>query len=437
MRRLLLAIILIEIPLRLDMYLHHDEAVAAQGAISGFNVSLTTICLALLYAMSWPGMLVRPPFDAPPWRSQSLPLVCFFFVVALSTLVAGDRSLAFFEVFLLLQTLLLYLYVVYWVRTRQDVLFVVSVLMAGLLLQGALMVAVRVLDSEISLGTITARINRNARVEGTLGSPNNAASYLTLVLAPALGLLVSRVPRRFKWLAAGALGFGTVALMLTESRGGWVAFVVSCGLFCALAWRRGWLSLAVPTAIAAAVAVMVFAFQDTFFSRLLVDDGGSAAGRFPLIGLTLQMIADHPLLGVGANNCALAAEDYTNTVTLRSAWLYTVHNKYLLVWVEGGILGLTAFVWFLAATLRRGWLAGKSGDRVLAPLGLAFTAAMVGQMVHMHVDMFHSRSQVQFFWLTAAIVTAIYNVSRSEAREGDVVGDTLDGDALDGGHDQP
>jgi O-antigen ligase len=298
------------------------------------------------------------------------------------------------------------------------VLFIVSMLLVGLLLQSVVMVAVGLVKHDIGFGNVIARIDRT-RVEGTLGSPINAAAYLSLLLAPSLGLLVAPVARRYKCLAAAALGLGTMALVLTQSRGGWIACVVSCGIVCVLAWRRGWLSLAVPTAIAALIIMLVFVFHETLLARLFADDGGSASARLPLFQLAFHMIADHPLLGVGANNCAFVSEDYTNTVALRSAWFYTVHNKYLLVWVETGILGLSAFLWFLAATLRRGWLTWKINNRFLAPLGLAFSAAMMGQMIHMFVDVFHSRPQVQTFWLIAGVVTAIYNVSKDEASRND------------------
>jgi O-antigen ligase len=418
MRRLLLAIIMIEIPFQVDANLYYSDDVAAQGAIAGINISLTTICLALLYAMSLSSMVVRSPFGSSSMLRPSRPLVFYFAVLLLSVLVAANATLAFYEIFLLFQSFLLFLYIIHWVRTQEDVLFIVSMLLVGLLLQSVVMVAVGLVKHDIGFGNVIARIDRT-RVEGTLGSPINAAAYLSLLLAPSLGLLVAPVARRYKCLAAAALGLGTMALVLTQSRGGWIACVVSCGIVCVLAWRRGWLSLAVPTAIAALIIMLVFVFHETLLARLFADDGGSASARLPLFQLAFHMIADHPLLGVGANNCAFVSEDYTNTVALRSAWFYTVHNKYLLVWVETGILGLSAFLWFLAATLRRGWLTWKINNRFLAPLGLAFSAAMMGQMIHMFVDVFHSRPQVQTFWLIAGVVTAIYNVSKDEASRND------------------
>jgi O-antigen ligase len=119
-----------------------------------------------------------------------------------------------------------------------------------------------------------------------------------------------------------------------------------------------------------------------------------------------QMIEDHPVLGVGANNYSLALARY-ETPEFAADWHYTVHDKYLLVWAETGVVGLLAFLAFLLVTVRRGWLVIRSQDPLLGPLALGLTAGVCGEMVHMTVDIFHGRPQVQSLWLVAALLTAM------------------------------
>src|SRR5439155_18314025 len=97
---------------------------------------------------------------------------------------------------------------------------------------------------------------------------------------------------------------------------------------------------------------------------------------------------------------------------------YTVHNKYLLVWSEAGIGALLAFLWFLGSTLRRGWSLWRRDDPLLSPLALGLTAGIIGQTVHMSVDIFQSRPQIQLLWLVAGLLVAMQNVAR-ETRDGD------------------
>jgi O-antigen ligase len=125
-----------------------------------------------------------------------------------------------------------------------------------------------------------------------------------------------------------------------------------------------------------------------------------------LMQLAWRIISDHPIFGVGSNNFFIAMKPYL-TPDLNGDWIYTVHNKYLLVWAEAGIGALAAFLWFLFATVRQGWQSWASGNRLISPLALGLTAALVGQFVYMLVDPYHSRASVQSLWFAAGLITAM------------------------------
>lgn len=67
-------------------------------------------------------------------------------------------------------------------------------------------------------------------------------------------------------------------------------------------------------------------------------------------------------------------------------FLFSVHNKYLLVWAETGSLGLMAYLAFLFGALRKGWQCWKLPDAALATLGLALTAGLARHMLPMTVE---------------------------------------------------
>ena len=117
---------------------------------------------------------------------------------------------------------------------------------------------------------------------------------------------------------------------------------------------------------------------------------------------------------MGINNCAASAEKYATQAEFRGEWFWTIHNKYLLEWVETGIFGLAAFLLFLLTTIRQGWNVWRQRDRLLSPIALALVLAICGQMVHMLVDVFNSRPQVQSLWLCAALVAAIGRIKEEE-----------------------
>jgi hypothetical protein len=414
LERLLLGLVVLEIPIQVDTYLFFQEQWADFGAIGGINLSISTICLAALYAIWLVRYAVAAGYPGAAQVHVDYAPTAYLCLAILSLCVARDVSLAVNSVVLLIQAYLIYVYVANRVRSAGDVVFVVSVLMAALAMQGAIMIGLYAAGSEIHVGPIAGMISEDFRVGGTIGSPVTGASYLALCLAPALAVLATPLPRRYKLLAACAIVLGGVALLLTLTRGAWIAFALSVTLFLLLAWYRRLVSMWMPAACVISLLLVGIVFHESIAGRLLGDDEGSAEARIPLIHLALNMIGEHPVTGVGTNNASVAGLQYVAQPDFRSEWFYTIHNKYLLEWVELGVLGLAAFLWFLVSTIRSGWSTWQRQDRLLAPLALGLILAIVGQMVHMSVDVFNSRPQVQSLWLCAGLVIALSRVESSD-----------------------
>lgn len=420
-RKLLLAIIILDIPFQLDTHLFYRTEVADLGAIGGLDISVTTVSLVVLYTLWLGGGVIRREHRWRPLFGASLPLAVYLAFAVVSLVVARDITLSFFGIFLLLQTFLLFIYVVGTVETREDVVFIVALLLLSLLVQSLVVIGTYLTGQELSFAGISTRVNPSYttgqffRPGGTIGSPVTAASYLSLLLAPAISVWLTHLGRSYKLLATLAFGFGVVALIVTFTRGGWINFAASLVFLYSVAWYRGWVRLLVPLTIFVLVVVLSLPFYDAIQTRLFGYDVGAAYSRIPLMKLALRIIEDHPVLGIGANNFAVAMMQYAR-IGFSKAWLYTVHNKYLLVWAETGIGGLVAFVWFLLSTVRQGWQTWQASDRLLSSLALGFTAAVIGQMVHMNVDLFNARPQVQLLWLICGLIMAMRNMGVETSR---------------------
>ena len=410
-RQLLLAIVLFDIPLQIDKNFFYRDAAADFGAIAGYSVSLTALMLAALYAGWFLEHLVRR--DRPTMAADLVrPLGAYFAVMTISLVAARDIGLYLRGLFLFAQMFLLYVYLVKTLRSRQDVRLVVICLLCGLVLEGAI-IGLAAVGHDINLPGLRARVDAatedeaGPRIGGTVGSPNNAAEYLEMLLPVAAAVLGTRLGRSWKLMAALGLALGSAALVGTLSRGGWMATVLALVIVCAAMWRRGRLSRAVPW-LGGLLVAMALVFHGSVAQRLTEDDLGSAHARLPLMETAFRMIADNPVLGVGANNYTAALPDYASRH--QDEFLYTVHNQYLLVCAETGIAGLAVFLWFLAATMRRGFDVWKRSDPLLGPLALGFTAALVGQSMHMLVDLFNSRPQLQLLVTVAALIAVMSRI---------------------------
>jgi O-antigen ligase len=418
-RKIFLAIVLMDIPLQIDQNFAYRDAAAELGARGGFNVSLTTFALVGLYGAWVIERLVHRYRPARlPW-GLILSLGPYIAVVALSVVVADDVGLYARGLTLLAQMFLLYVYLIGTVRTRQDVRFVVTWLLCGMVCEG-IFIAVSNAGGDFSVGGLQVRkdtfedeLGMNSRFAGTVGSPILAAAYFEMLLAPTLAIFGTNLGRYYKRLAALGLTLGAMALVGTSSRGGWLAAALSLTTVYFLLWRRRKLSPAVPVVLFLLLSALALVFHENISRRLTEDDLGSARSRVPLMMMAWNIISDRPALGVGANNYTRALEP--RTPEFGNEWLFTVHNQYLLVWAETGAVGLAAYLWFLLTTLRRGWQCWKRADPLLAPLALGFTAALMGQMLHMQVDIYSSRPQVQLLFVVAALLGAMSRINALHA----------------------
>jgi putative inorganic carbon (HCO3(-)) transporter len=419
LRQVLLAVVLLDIPLRWDVLLDRRPDAGSLLAVPGISISATTFALFGLYAL-W--IAERTAGRSHPLRLwPALPLIAYVAVTALSLLVAQDRQLGLFELVLLMQTLLLFLYVASHVRTQDEVVFIVVGLLAGLLLESTIMIAQGALGISfqwIGLSSHTAELvgssAQDARAGGTVGTANGAAAYIAMLLPISIVVLWMDLPVWIKRLSLVATGLGIVALVLTYSRGGWLAAIVAALFVTIVAVRRGDVPGRRLAAAGAVVLLLLVPFHGGIEARIAGQTRGvtySQNGRLPLIELSWKMIQDRPVLGVGANNFAPAISRYAGP-EFTGLWLRTVHSLYFLVWAEAGFGALLALLWFLGSSLWRGWQAfARAGP--LSPLALGLTASILSAMVTMGVERFIQRPLVQLLWLVAALLVAVEVLGRS------------------------
>lgn len=418
-QKVLLGIVVLDAPLELGTHVFYREADASSGALGGLSISVTTIALLALYASWFLRRLERRGREARSSPQRNWALLCYLGFSVLSLFVARDARLSAFELFFLLQMYLVFRYVAHFVRTRRDVLFIVSCILAGCLIESVLMVGLGFGNVSASLwGPLHIRVDHDAsgkftRVGGTVGSPNEAGAYLSVVLSVAVSVLFVEVERKYKWLAAAVLAFGGAALVFTFSRGAWTAFVLATILFFFSTRRRKRISFRPLIPFAAILLFLYLPLHNEINNRLISDDKGSAESRVPLMNLAFRMIADNPILGVGANNFSAAMVDYL-TPEFRKGFLYTVHNKYLLVWSEIGPGGLLAYLAFFLGILRVGRACWKQGDPFLSTLALGMTVAVIGNMVHQSVEILQDRGITQLLWLIAGLLVAMQQILRAQ-----------------------
>lgn len=418
LRLVMLAVIPFETAIPLDTNLNYREDLAVYSAIAGFNISITAIVLVALYFFWITQMLSQRGELAHLFPRVSLPHLGYFLATLLSLRVAADPSMTMNEVILIFYALMMTTYIISTFSRREELQFMMTVVCAVLVLQGLLMIAVFLIRDDIRVGPLFVRYDSHTtRVGGTLGSPNGAATYLVMLLPITVVGMAMFQKRWLKQLAAAAFVLGVVGLFLTQSRGGLIGFTISMVILSLMAAARGWMKLKWPLMIAYVGIVPMVMLSPILFARFMEDDGGSAESRGPLAEIAMRMIEDHWVFGVGANNFAIV-KDYYITPEFADEWLSTVHNHFLRVWSEMGIIGLVAYLVLIITTLYIGLLCWEMRgiDPLMGMLAIALSAGILGLQFQLAFELFNARTPVHTLWFTSALVIASYNIARRERR---------------------
>lgn len=203
--------------------------------------------------------------------------------------------------------------------------------------------------------------------------PNQLAALISFFLPLLVSLLAGRWPRpsRYMWRAALALVALLVVaiLVLTQSRGGWIA--TAAGLFTLTAlWaavlppsraRRG-LRLIVALGVLAALAVLVWVGPTTLWELWLNPPADTAVGTLRTLGVRRAIwpwaataIADFPFTGVGLG----AFRQVVFRLYPLPPWpdydLGHAHNIFLQTALDTGLPGLVAYLAVLFVAAAVGW----------------------------------------------------------------------------------
>ncbi len=198
----------------------------------------------------------------------------------------------------------------------------------------------------------------SGRIFSTFLLANSFAGFLALVVPGFAGYVLDR-------LRAGERGKGFVAvsalwlvaalwcLLLTYSKGGWVAFADGAALFAAMLGgdllRRRWVWVA-GAALAGAVVVGALFATGAIPARIFRDAVGSMGVRAGYWRTGWAMATDNLLGGVGLGTFGSHYSRY-RWVTARVT--QQAHNDYLQVLAELGAVGLAAYLATWATVLWR------------------------------------------------------------------------------------
>ena len=223
----------------------------------------------------------------------------------------------------------------------------------------------------------------------TFGNADFYGQFLAVVAIGCAAILVFIRQRPWLMAVVAALGVFNVALMLVvQTRGSFLGIAAGAVVIAALWLRRAGLSRRALGRFAFASLVGAAAFFGILVatpvgSRLLdIGRGIGLRDRVLLYQSAFQMFLDHPFLGVGFENFAVAYPRYQQAEWFGIAGMNTTntsaHDWILHMGATTGIVGLLANFALLGAFTIHAWRRARDPDAAGVLVALAAIAAFYG-----------------------------------------------------------
>ena len=266
--------------------------------------------------------------------------------------------------------------------------------------------------SETQTGYVTGHAGPQSggkRSAGILGHPAHAAFYFEYILPIVLALLVSTRRARDRFFLAAVLGAGCLATYLTFSRAGLVGLFVGFVVFFAVGrWARlisqrafAWCALLFLTATALTAPSLTYSLwarPETITKRLELNKEA------------LATIWQRPFTGAGLNNSSAIMSDalaLVKTARGREASAKVVHNYYLIVLIEVGLIGFVLYFTFFWQTVLIALRHMRAAEAEMKLLLVGIVAALAAIAIHNLGDPFGGHLAQAMLWLHAGLLIAV------------------------------
>jgi len=256
------------------------------------------------------------------------------------------------------------------------------------------------------------------RIQSTAYEPLYFANYLLIPLGLLLALFLSGSNvLRAGWLVF-LFGLGMVNLILTVSRGGYLAIfftVLVVGLFYFRKLMRPTTIalIIVATVLVGWVTIRALGISGDFFTAEKFQEhvrgvfyGASYEERVETFDRALAAWREHPLIGIGVGGFGPYVAPHPYYMP-KDGWKI-VNNEFIEVLTENGALGLLFLgLFFLMLIIRSVKAISVSGDKYLKAIMVGLLGALIGVLVQYQT---FSTLYIMHIWFLLGLMVAVQNI---------------------------
>lgn len=254
--------------------------------------------------------------------------------------------------------------------------------------------------------------NSTMRVYSTLGNPNVLGEYLLLVLPVAAGWFIKFKGKEIaKWTYAAMFLLLALCLVLTQSRGCWIGFMLAVVVFITFYEGKWWGLL--PVVICALPFVLPETMVDRFLSIGNMNDSSTSYRVYIWLG-TLAMLRYYWLGGIGMGEAAF--NEVYPFFSYNAIQAPHSHNLYLQLTVEAGIAALIVFIAVQLILAKKMSDTYRMADKRDTVMSLAIGSGVIGFLAQSMFDYtFYNYRVMAVFFMVMAMGIAYWHIKKKEA----------------------
>jgi len=387
----------------------------------GYTKTIYTFVYISFLTLVWLAELIFNDEEEISLTGLSIPIGLLVFSGLLSLVNAPSKGVVLQSLGLLVYFYLIYLLIVNTIETKREANYLLITLITsgfGATIYGLLQYLGVVRGARGFSGGAGSIIS-------VMGNQNYLAGFLSYIFIPAFAIILISRSKSIKTYLVLALGLFFFLLFPIGARGAWLSLVFASLVFGAgLLYykpidnlRKLWLTLLVIVLVLFLAYIFASAPGplNSVLSYSAQEDGEASWGIFtpvvrPLIKqlvekggarvedwyIGLEMLKDHPLVGIGLGNYKVKFLEYRGRFLTsergqgfgefipRGA---QAHNEYLQFTAELGIIGLIAIITSIAILVINVFSRIRSSNQWTSRiLGLALAGGVVGYLIHSAVS---------------------------------------------------
>lgn len=329
-----------------------------------------------------------------------LHLIILMIVMAISSIIGMNLEVSVKSIILYTKAFFAALTVACCVRDKYEIKVASLYCLLGMSLGGAFTIY------EYMAGKFTINTIYEQRAAGLRGDPNDTAMLMVAGLPLAIYWIFSLKKKSHRFVLIISIVFLLVGIILTGSRGGFVAlFLIMLILYMK---RPSFKQLGCTLLL---VATLIIFAPHSYFERIATlytgreqHSGESLQKRLILLQAGFQLFLDSPIMGTGPGTFGIAFMNHLPvTVRNNNPEFAVAHNMYLEFFVENGLIGGVLFLLIFIRSLR-GFISldfsSESLNAIPFTFGFSIALALGGMLV---AGLFLSQGKNSVLWFMTGL----------------------------------